>query len=254
MKLTVAVKPTAKKHKPAAKHSLRTLARRCHAPMRRNPQPAVRARTDGCGPGDCLGWRKPPGGSLSTPETAPILLCYDHSEGATTPSRRPARCYAAARPSCSTSGARSPSSRRPTAAWRRRSRPTTTPTCRRPPRSSPRRVAAVAAGFDAKPEVSEVTYNGTSRTILEAADKLDAALIVLGARGLSNFRSLLLGSVSHGVAQHAHSPRTDRASPREGRGVRRFVRGAGLSASSPQSCSIRTWRTTGRSPGSARSR
>jgi nucleotide-binding universal stress UspA family protein len=65
---------------------------------------------------------------------------------------------------------------------------------------------AAAAGFDAAPDAAEVTYNGTSRTILEVADTHDAALIVLGARGLSAFRSLLLGSVSHGVAQHAHRP------------------------------------------------
>ena len=31
-------------------------------------------------------------------------------------------------------------------------------------------------------------------------------IIVLGARGLSTFKSLVLGSVSHGVVQHAHRP------------------------------------------------
>ncbi len=29
---------------------------------------------------------------------------------------------------------------------------------------------------------------------------------MLGTRGLSGFKSMVLGSVSHGVAQHAHVP------------------------------------------------
>jgi nucleotide-binding universal stress UspA family protein len=65
------------------------------------------------------------------------------------------------------------------------------------------RVAA-KVGLDAKAEVCEVTFEGTARSILAAADRHDASLIILGARGLSPFKSLLLGSVSHNVAQHAH--------------------------------------------------
>jgi nucleotide-binding universal stress UspA family protein len=64
--------------------------------------------------------------------------------------------------------------------------------------------AAATAGLDARAEVAEVTYEGTAHAILAAADRHDACLIVLGARGLSAFKSVLLGSVSHSVAQHAH--------------------------------------------------
>lgn len=62
------------------------------------------------------------------------------------------------------------------------------------------------AGLRAQPEIAEVTYHGTWHTILDIADQYDAALIVLGARGLSTFKSVVLGSVSHSVTQHAHRP------------------------------------------------
>jgi nucleotide-binding universal stress UspA family protein len=65
---------------------------------------------------------------------------------------------------------------------------------------------AAANGLDARAEVTEVTFDGTARSILNAADRHDAGIIVLGARGLSAFKSMLLGSVSHSVAQHAHRP------------------------------------------------
>ena len=65
---------------------------------------------------------------------------------------------------------------------------------------------ATEAGLKAQPEIAEVTYQGTWHTILDVADQYDAEVIVLGARGLSAFKSALLGSVSHSVTQHAHLP------------------------------------------------
>lgn len=65
---------------------------------------------------------------------------------------------------------------------------------------------ATAAGLIATPEISETTDKGPAHTILAAADRHDAAAIVLGARGLSKFQSFVLGSVSNGVAQNARRP------------------------------------------------
>jgi nucleotide-binding universal stress UspA family protein len=45
-----------------------------------------------------------------------------------------------------------------------------------------------------------------AETILAEADDLGADAIVLGTRGLTGLKSILLGSVSHGVVQHASVP------------------------------------------------
>ena len=44
------------------------------------------------------------------------------------------------------------------------------------------------------------------KTIVETADLHDAAAIVMGSRGLSGLRSMLLGSVSNAVVHHADRP------------------------------------------------
>jgi nucleotide-binding universal stress UspA family protein len=60
------------------------------------------------------------------------------------------------------------------------------------------------AGFaaDARAEVAAPTWEA----IVEVADDVDAAVIVLGSRGLNGARELLEGSVSHQVAEHAGRP------------------------------------------------
>ncbi len=65
---------------------------------------------------------------------------------------------------------------------------------------------ATAAGLDAQAQVAEISMDAVWHTILEVADQDDAGLIILGARGLSSLKTLVLGSVSHGVTVHAHRP------------------------------------------------
>ncbi len=60
------------------------------------------------------------------------------------------------------------------------------------------------AGFDAeaRAELSSATWEG----IVDVAEEIDAAVIVLGSRGLSGIRERLNGSVSHEVAEHSRRP------------------------------------------------
>jgi nucleotide-binding universal stress UspA family protein len=62
---------------------------------------------------------------------------------------------------------------------------------------------ARAAGFDAE---GRLARGKAWRAICDLADELDASMIVLGARGLSRVKSMLLGSVSSAVAVHAERP------------------------------------------------
>lgn len=64
---------------------------------------------------------------------------------------------------------------------------------------------ARAAGLNAQPQTArqDLTVWGT---IIDQAATLGADTIVLGSRGLTGVKSLLLGSVSHAVLQHADRP------------------------------------------------
>ncbi|MGP0048520.1 MAG: universal stress protein [Solirubrobacteraceae bacterium] len=61
---------------------------------------------------------------------------------------------------------------------------------------------AIEAGFDAEPRTVD-RRTRIADAILGEADSLEATAILMGSRGLTGVKSLLLGSVSHAVIQHA---------------------------------------------------
>lgn len=69
-------------------------------------------------------------------------------------------------------------------------------------------IVAEAMEIIRKAGISEVTgtvaVGNPAHQILDKAEELNAALIVMGSRGMGGFRSLLVGSVSHKVMQHAN--------------------------------------------------
>jgi len=62
------------------------------------------------------------------------------------------------------------------------------------------RGAGLAA--EARVEVVAPTWQG----VVDVADEIDAAVIVMGSRGLNGARELFEGSLSHEVAEHAGRP------------------------------------------------
>ena len=61
-------------------------------------------------------------------------------------------------------------------------------------------------GIQTSGEIRRVSSGDTPQQIVEAAEAADVELIVLGSRGMSEFKSLLLGGVANKVVQHATCP------------------------------------------------
>jgi nucleotide-binding universal stress UspA family protein len=61
------------------------------------------------------------------------------------------------------------------------------------------------AGLNPQPRV-HARVTTIADAILAVAEEVDARAIVLGTRGLTGLKSLMLGSVSHAVARHAKVP------------------------------------------------
>ena len=64
---------------------------------------------------------------------------------------------------------------------------------------------ARSAGLEARDEAAESIGNVWS-TILAVADREDAGAVVVGSRGMSGVKSLLLGSVSEALVNHSGRP------------------------------------------------
>jgi len=80
-----------------------------------------------------------------------------------------------------------------------------------PPQEAQPLVAEVVArfaeaGVEAHGEIRKVTPGQTPDEIVRVAKQVDANLIVMGTRGMSELKSLVLGGVANKVVSHAHCP------------------------------------------------
>jgi nucleotide-binding universal stress UspA family protein len=62
------------------------------------------------------------------------------------------------------------------------------------------------AGVETRGELRRVSAGDTPEQIVGVAKEFDANLIVMGTRGMTEWRSLLLGGVANKVLHHAHCP------------------------------------------------
>lgn len=62
------------------------------------------------------------------------------------------------------------------------------------------------AGVSATGEIRRVTPGNTPKEIVEVANEMNAELIVIGTRGMTEWKSLMLGGVANKVVQHAGCP------------------------------------------------
>jgi nucleotide-binding universal stress UspA family protein len=72
-------------------------------------------------------------------------------------------------------------------------------------------VASVVRSFDeadvpARGEIRRVSPGNTPEQIVEVAREIDAGLIVMGTRGMTEWKSLVLGGVANKVVHHAPCP------------------------------------------------
>ena len=65
---------------------------------------------------------------------------------------------------------------------------------------------ARAVGIEAEAMTIHASEDKTWQSIIRVADELDAGPIVVGSHGFNGLRPLVLGSVSHQLAHHAHQP------------------------------------------------
>jgi nucleotide-binding universal stress UspA family protein len=66
---------------------------------------------------------------------------------------------------------------------------------------------ATAAGFDAEPGLQHAAGpNEIAKVLLDTAEQRDADLVVVGRRGMSRIRSVLLGSVSEAAVRDGRRP------------------------------------------------